>query len=55
MAGPNEKDKPRQSVVANTVNSFRNGATGFIDWLGLTKIFSDAATLTLGGGRSSEM
>ena len=23
-----------QGVVANTLNSFRNGAVGFIDWLG---------------------
>ena len=27
--------KPRQGVVANTQNSFRNGAVGFIDWLDL--------------------
>src|SRR6266540_1189290 len=26
-------DKPRQGVVANTLNLFRNGAVGFIDWL----------------------
>ncbi len=24
-----------QGVVANTLNAFRNGAVGFIDWLGL--------------------
>jgi hypothetical protein len=24
-----------EGVVANTLNSFRNGAVGFIDWLGL--------------------
>jgi hypothetical protein len=24
-----------QGVVANTMDSFRNGAVGFIDWLGL--------------------
>ena len=24
-----------QGVVANTLNSFRNGAVGFIDWLDL--------------------
>jgi hypothetical protein len=28
-----DKDKPRQGVVANTLNSFRNGAVGFIYWL----------------------
>src|SRR5213596_48014 len=26
--------KPRQGVVPNTLNLFRNGAVGFIDWLG---------------------
>jgi hypothetical protein len=26
-------DKPQQGAVANTLNSFRNGAVGFIDWL----------------------
>src|SRR6266496_1663 len=30
-----ERDKPRQGVVASTLNSQRNGAVGFIDWLGL--------------------
>jgi hypothetical protein len=39
-----ERDKPRQGVVANTLNLFRNGAAcrvflftlvGFIDWLGV--------------------
>src|SRR5712691_4547512 len=30
-----ERDKPRQGVVANTLNLLRNGAVGFIDWLGL--------------------
>ena len=29
-----ERDKPRQGVVASTLNLFRNGAVGFIDWLG---------------------
>ena len=24
-----------QAVVANTLNSFRQGAVGFIDWLGI--------------------
>ena len=28
-----QRDKPRQGVVANELNSFRNGAVGFIDWL----------------------
>jgi hypothetical protein len=28
-----QRDKPRQGVVANRLNSFRNGAVGFIDWL----------------------
>jgi hypothetical protein len=28
-----KRDKPRQGVVANTLNLFRNGAVGFIDWL----------------------
>ena len=31
---PNEnRDKPRQGVVANTLNAFGNGAVGFINWL----------------------
>src|SRR5204863_2248725 len=30
-----ERDKPRQGVVANTLNLHRNGAVGFIDWLGM--------------------
>jgi len=29
-----ERDKPRQGVVANTLKLYRNGAVGFIDWLG---------------------
>jgi len=29
-----EGDKPWQGVVANTLNLQRNGAVGFIDWLG---------------------
>jgi hypothetical protein len=33
-----ERDKPRQGVVANTLNLFRDGAVGFIDWLGLLDI-----------------
>ena len=28
-----ERDKARQGVVANTLNLFRAGAVGFIDWL----------------------
>jgi hypothetical protein len=28
-------DKPRQGVMANTLDSYRNGAVGFIDRLGL--------------------
>ena len=31
-----DRDKPRQGVVANTLNSFRNGAVGFIGWLDAT-------------------
>ena len=27
----NDRDKPRQGVVANTLNLFRNGAVGFIE------------------------
>jgi hypothetical protein len=34
--------KPRQGVVANTLNSLRNGAVGFIDWLGLWQVISVA-------------
>ena len=30
----NENDWPR-GIVANTLNVSRNGAVGFIDWLGL--------------------
>ena len=30
-----KRDRPRHGIVANTLNSFRNGAVGFIDWLGL--------------------
>src|SRR5712672_685083 len=33
-AAQRERDKPRQGVVANTLNLFRNGAVGVIDWLG---------------------
>jgi hypothetical protein len=32
-AGSARNDKPRQGVVANTLDSYRNGAVGFIDWL----------------------
>jgi hypothetical protein len=32
----NDRDKPRQGVVANTLNLFRNGAVGFIEGLGGT-------------------
>src|SRR5882757_886647 len=32
-----ERDKPRQGVVASTLNLSRNGAVGFIDWLGLRR------------------
>jgi hypothetical protein len=43
-----EIDKPRQGVVANTLNVFRNGASllanafgvGFIDWLGRMDIMA---------------
>ena len=28
-----ERDKPRQGVVAITLNLFRGGAVGFMDWL----------------------
>jgi hypothetical protein len=35
-----ERDKPRQGVVASTLNSFRNGAVRFIVWL-------DSVTLEL--------
>src|SRR5436190_8319229 len=30
-----DRDKPRQGGVANTLKLLRNGAVGFIDWLGL--------------------
>jgi hypothetical protein len=30
-----KKIKPRQGVVANTLKLFRNGAVGFIVWLGM--------------------
>jgi hypothetical protein len=29
-----DRDKPPQGVVAITLNLFRNGDVGFIDWLG---------------------
>jgi len=29
-----DRDKPRQGVVADTLKLHRNGAVGFIDWLG---------------------
>ena len=31
----NEKEISRQGVVTNTLNLFRDGAVGFIDWLDL--------------------
>ena len=31
-----ERDKPTQGVVVNTLKLQRDGAVGFIDWLGLT-------------------
>ncbi len=31
-----QRDKPRQGAVANTLNLFRQGAVGFIEWLGQT-------------------
>jgi len=34
MSGSRERDKPRQGVVAITLRLLRNGAVGFIDWLG---------------------
>ena len=38
---PNETEiKPRQGVVANTLDLFRNGAVGFIDWLGRVDIMA---------------
>src|SRR6266404_6523263 len=39
LSAERERDKPRQGVVANTLNLFRKGAVGFIDWLG---VFIDA-------------
>ena len=33
-----------QGVVANTLNSFRNGAVGFIDWLGRLKSLAHYVT-----------
>ena len=33
LAAQRERDKPRKGVVANTLNVFRNGAVGFINWL----------------------
>ena len=29
------RDKPQQGIVVNTLNLHRNGAVGFIDWLGV--------------------
>src|SRR5437588_8464958 len=34
LSAERDRDKPRQRVVANTLTLFRNGAVGFIDWLG---------------------
>jgi len=28
-----DRDKPRQGAAANTLELFRNGAVGFIEWL----------------------
>ena len=33
-----QKGKPRQGVVAITLHSLRDGAVGFIDWLGLGRL-----------------
>src|SRR6478752_4170725 len=30
-----QRDKPRQGAVAISLSLYRNGAVGFIDWLGL--------------------
>src|SRR3954464_3117717 len=35
--GSKDRDEPRQGVLANTLNLFRNGAVGFIGWLGLRR------------------
>ena len=40
-----ETDKSRQGVVANTLDLFRQGAVGFIDWL-------DALTVATNNERS---
>jgi hypothetical protein len=32
--------KPRHGVVANTPDSLRNGAVGFIDWLGRLQVLA---------------
>jgi hypothetical protein len=44
-----ERDKPRQGVVANTMNLFRDGAVGSSDWFGdfVVRLFS--AVLFLAG------
>ena len=34
-AAEHECDEPRQGVVAIRLNLFRNGAVGFIEWLGV--------------------
>ena len=31
------RDKPRQDAVASALKLYRNGAIGFIDWLGLCR------------------
>ena len=33
----NERDKARQGIVADSLNLFRNGAVGFIGWLGVQR------------------
>jgi hypothetical protein len=40
---PNETDKPRQGVVANSLNVFRGGAVGFIVWLDVRWVISRSA------------
>jgi hypothetical protein len=40
--------KPRQGVVANTLNFFRNGAVGFIDWLDVSSLARKTFTVKFG-------
>jgi hypothetical protein len=35
------RDKPRDGVVANTPKLYRNGAVGFVDWLGPPTVADD--------------